>query len=144
MLLIGLLIDLFFCHRTDVKRRPNRSLRPRPMSMIEATTRSKESLYNRPAGADSRRRNANTQPVMSGGRLPTVQEPGPMSATQRRLAYSRSLRERRTQPRPTLTLPRRAPSLRESSSWSTDLVYTAFRNTKHTANSRSADNEHAK
>ncbi|KAM7536108.1 hypothetical protein Aperf_G00000090750 [Anoplocephala perfoliata] len=127
---------------SDVRRREQIRLnRPRPISMIETgakklfrslTTGSKMA----PSKADSRRR------TMIIGQ-PTPSHEGPkISATQRRLAYSQSLRERRVTIRtPLPTLQREIPSTSASLSFHTPapLIYTAFRSSKHTASSRTLD-----
>ncbi|VDD82136.1 unnamed protein product [Mesocestoides corti] len=120
----------------DVRRRAaNRVTRPRPISMIETCTpgvtpRPRFGVTFRPstvtASRDTRRRTLNEQ--LSASREPTV-----TSATQRRLEYSRSLRERHTFPRQVTPLPQRSQSFRQSVSVKTPLIFTAFRNTKFTA-----------
>ncbi|VDL18909.1 unnamed protein product [Hymenolepis diminuta] len=123
---------------TDVRRRnQNRMNRPRPISMIEtvtkkivrsATMRAKVA----PAQVDARRRTmVISRPTLS-------QEEPTISATQRRLVYSQSLRERGINPRMPLSQLQRGTSgnsVSLSFRSPTPLIYTAFRNSKHTTSS---------
>lgn len=89
-----------------------------------------------PTQADTRRR------VMIIGRPKPSQEEPMVSATQRRLAYSQSLRERRIKTRMQLpSLQLETPSISTSLSYrsSTSLIHSAFRNSKHNASSRALD-----
>ncbi|VDK34400.1 unnamed protein product [Taenia asiatica] len=115
----------------DVRRRNlTRSMRPRPISVIETGTKSIAHPIT-PNHVDSRRRRMNfANPAPSQG-TPTV------SATQRRLAYSQSLRERRNTGRTSLASHSFQHGTSTSASLSfrtsTPLIYTAFRSTKCTA-----------
>ncbi|VDM16634.1 unnamed protein product [Hydatigera taeniaeformis] len=122
---------------TDVRRRnASRSMRPRPISVIETSTKSTAhptalGNFTTPDQVDSQRRRMNfAKPALSQG-------PPAISATQRRLAYSQSLRERRNTNRISLTSHSFQRGTPTSASFSfrspTPLIYTAFRSTKCTA-----------
>lgn len=126
-----------FLSRTDVRRRNlNRSTRPRPISVIETGTKSivhpiTPSSLTTPNHVDSRHRRMNFANPTSSQGAPAA------SATQRRLAYSQSLRERRNIGRTSLASHSFQHGTSTSASLSfrtsTPLIYTAFRSTKCTA-----------
>ena len=114
------------------RRNLSRSARARPISMIE-TSASKSTLQSGPTKVDSRRRTMYFGQPRQSTATPVV------SATQRRLAYSQSLRERRNPGRKSQSF--QGDSSTSSSlsfRYETPLIYTAFRNTKYTA-SRAVD-----
>nr|CDS27607.1 conserved hypothetical protein [Hymenolepis microstoma] len=126
---------------TDVRRRnQNRTNRPRPISMIETVTKKitrSATMQEKvsPAQVDVRRR------TMIINR-PTLSQVEPtVSATQRRLVYSQSLRERGINPRTPLSHLQRGMSSNSVSLTfrsPTPLIYTAFRSSKYTASSSRA------
>uniref|UniRef100_A0A915ET49 Uncharacterized protein n=1 Tax=Echinococcus canadensis TaxID=519352 RepID=A0A915ET49_9CEST len=121
---------------TNVTRRSlNRSTRPRPISVIETGTKSiarpiTPGPLTVPSHIESRRR-------MMGFGNPTPSQGAPaVSATQRRLAYSQSLREKHNTSKTSLashSFQRGTPtSASLSFRTTTPLIYTAFRSTKCT------------
>ncbi|EUB58159.1 hypothetical protein EGR_06989 [Echinococcus granulosus] len=117
------------------KRSLNRSTRPRPISVIETGTKSiarpiTPGPLTVPSHIESRRR-------MMGFGNPTPSQGAPaVSATQRRLAYSQSLREKHKTSKTSLashSFQRETPTSASLSFRTTiPLIYTAFRSTKCT------------
>ncbi|CDI97699.1 expressed conserved protein [Echinococcus multilocularis] len=117
------------------KRSPNRSTRPRPISVIETGSKSiacpiTPGPLTVSSHVESRRR-------MMDFKNPTPSQGAPaVSATQRRLAYSQSLREKHNTSKTSLashSFQRETPTSTSLSFRTTiPLIYTAFRSTKCT------------